>query len=239
MTKTIKILLLLLFSSFLAIGTPVVSTFAQTATEEAQADQEATDSSSTSDSINDIKKIIKENIENSKVKGAIDNLLNRKIAILGQVTRITDETITIENIDGTRILPLDDEPEITKDGDQIDVDKVEVENWVLALGNLKEDNFSPRFIEVSTDTLRPKNQMVMIGTISEIGLKQITIIPRSEESEKTLTVSTSTVFQDFDGEEVSLSDFEEDFNVLVTGFVDDEGDVTIATLKSLAALTDE
>jgi len=192
-----------------------------------------TDSPTASESIKDIKKIIKENIENNKVKGAINNLLNRKIAMIGQITRITDDAITIKNISGTKILALDSNPKITKDNKVIDVERIEVENWTMVLGKLKDDNFSPHFIFIFSKTLRPKTQVVLIGTITSISKSEIKITPRSGNEETILKLSTNTNYQDYDGEKASLNNFSEDINVLITGFENNNG-FTAATLKSLA-----
>jgi hypothetical protein len=191
--------------------------------------------STASESIKEIRKIIVDNIENKKVQGAIDNRLNRKISTIGQITRITDDAITIKNISGTKILSLDNNPKITKLGKEINVDTIEVENWAMVLGKLEDDNFTPHFIFIFSKTLRPKNQSVMIGTITSISKSELNIIPRSGDKEITLKISTNTNYQDFDGEEAKVGDFSTDINVLTSGFEDDNG-ITISTLRSLAPL---
>lgn len=224
MKKLHQILLLFFIALFLA----VIPTYAQ---------EEETSEATNSASFENIKQIIKENLENNKVKGAIDNLLNRKQAYIGEVTRVTDETITISNRLGSQIVPITEAFSITKDGDPIEISDIAVENWVLVLGRIVDDTFSPLFIEVSTKTLRPKNQFVTIGTITEIGKSSITIQPRSGASTLSVDLKSTTEYQNFDGSELDLSDFTEDITVLITGFeTDDEPEA--ATVHSVADINE-
>lgn len=218
-----KLLILIIIG--LAVFGPTLVVFAQEKTDEATSSSES------------IKEIMK-NADLKKVNGAINNLLNKKVAMIGEVARITDESITITNILGTRILALNNNPKIIKNKEIIGVEKVEVENWVMVLGKLEEDNFSPHFIYVSTETLRPKNQEVIMGTITSISNSELKISNRSGNEEQTLKLSKNTNYQNSNGEEVSASNFSKDLNVLVTAFIDDSS-TTVATLRSLAALSDE
>lgn len=200
--------------------------------QETNTKNEATQSAS----FENIKQIIKENIANSKVKGAIDNLLNRKIAIIGQVSRITDETVTITNRLGTRIIPLEDAISILKDGKPIQSSEIAVENWVTVLGKIKDDDFSPVFVYVYTKSLLPKTQFVRIGTITQLTRNSITITPRSGEADTIITITQTTDFEDLSGAEITLADLSEDLTVLVSG-VEAESKVEATTIRSLAPIT--
>lgn len=199
--------------------------------------QEETKSASDSASFENIKQIIQENLANNKVKGAIDNLLNRKQAYIGEVTRVTDETITIANRLGTQIIPITEAISITKNDDVIEISDIAVENWVLILGKIKDDNFSPVFVEVSNNSLRPDTQFVTIGTITEITNNSISIQPRTGESIQDISIETTTEYENFDGTQLNLSDFTEEITVLVTGFEDD-GSIEAATIHSVADIND-
>lgn len=221
----LKKLSILFILSLAIILKPSFLVFAQDETKEA---------TNSSESLKDIMK----NADLGKVNGAINNLLNKKVAMIGKVTRITDESITITNISGIKILNLDSNPKILKDLEEIEVEKIEVENWITVLGKIEDDEFTPHFIFVSATTLRPKNQEVMIGVITSITNTEVKVRARSGDEEKTLKLSKTTSFQDSDGEEVSASSFSEDINILITG-TNDETNTTALTLRSLAPLSDE
>ncbi len=195
------------------------------------------DDATQSASFENIKKIIKENIANSKVRGAIDNLLNRKVALLGEVSRVTDETITISNRLGTKIIPLAENLSISRDGKEVKVADIAVENWVTILGRIKNDDFSPSFIMVSTESLQPKTQYIKIGTITKVSKTSITIKPRSDETEKEIFVTKTTSFEDLNGVEMKLTDLSQDITVLVSGH-DTQAKVEATTIRSLAPLNE-
>ncbi|GIK83487.1 MAG: hypothetical protein BroJett025_01090 [Patescibacteria group bacterium] len=220
-------LIALLFLSLTQISIVSIPVFAQ----------ETEDESTQSASFENIKKIIKENIENSKVKGAIDNLLNRKVALFGQIIRVTGETITITNRLGSRIIPLDETLTITRDGKLIKSEDIAVENWVTILGRIKDDDFSPVFLYVYTKSLLPKPQYVRIGTITAVTKNSITIKPRSDEAETTISIVKTTEFEDLTGTEISFSDLSEDLTVLVSGY-NIESKIEASTIRSLAPLAE-
>lgn len=197
--------------------------------------QEASDSSS----IENIKKIIKDNLNSGLVRGTIDNLMNRKVALIGKVDRVTDETITVTNRLGTRIIPVTNVLSLTKDASDIKITDVAVENWILVLGKIADDTFTPVFIEVYEETLRPKEQFVSIGTVTQISANTITIDPRNSNSEEEISLVKTTTYENSNGEEINKSLITEDITVLVTGYLDN-GDMQAATVHSLAVIqTDE
>lgn len=202
--------------------------------QETKTQQEQAETSTKSASLENIKKIIKDNLTSGAVRGAIDNLLNRKVAMYGEVNRVTDETITITNRLGTRIVPMNDVLVVTRDEKPIQTSEIAVENWVTILGRIKDDNFSPVFMYFYTESLLPKPQYVDIGTITELTRNTITISPRSGEGEKTIKILTSTDFEDMDGIEITLSDLSEDITVLVSGNTTESDEVEALTVRSLA-----
>ena len=216
----------LLFVSTLALSNVRSAVYAQ--------EKESTQSAS----LENIKKIIKENISKGTVRGAIDNLLNRRTAIIGEVTRVTDETITITNATGTRIIPTDQTLLITREEKEIQKSEIAVENWATVLGKLTDDTFSPVFLYIHTKSILPKTQYVTIGTITEITKNTITLIPRSQPEEKTITIVTTTDFETLDGSPAALKDLSEDITVLVSGYETDSK-IEAATIRSLAPVVED
>jgi hypothetical protein len=201
-----------------------------------ETEAEATQASNSA-TLENIKQIIKDNLTSGAVRGAIDNLLNRKTAIYGEVTRVTGETISIAHRLGTRIIPVNEAFLISKDDKEITISDIAVENWVTILGRIKDDNFSPVFIYVYNESLLPKSQYVELGTITNITNKSINILPRSNQTEQTITILNSTQFEDVDGDEISLSDLSEDITVLVSGHSSNTA-VEALTIRSLAPISD-
>lgn len=172
------------------------------------------------------------------VKNVLGLSSDKKEAVIGEVTRVTDETITLSSRHGTKIVPVTKEVSITKGGKDIELTDLAVENWVTVLGKIIEDNFSPVFIYVYSQSLQPKSQYVAIGTITEITRNTITITPRSGDTDKTINILNTTEFEDLNGLEISLSDLEKDITVLVSAH-ETETKIDALTVRSLAPLADE
>ncbi len=218
-------LLIFLLLFFGASCITVTTSYAQTS--------EATESASAEKKL-DIKQLLTIN----GVKNVLGLSSEKKEAVLGEVARVTDETITLNTRKGTRIIPIDNAISITKDNKKIELTEVAVENWVTVLGKIVDDTFSPVFFYVYTESLLPKTQYVAVGTITEISKTSITIIPRSGTDEKVITVSKNTAFEDLNGVEITLNDLEEDITVLISGH-ENESKVDALTIRSLAPVITE
>lgn len=226
--KSLFLLLsMIAFLSILAVVTPTIHAQKATATPSAQATDSAT--------IQGIKKIIQENISSDKVMGAIDNLINKNVGMIGKVTRITDSAISLSNQSGTKILPIDQSITITKDNKEIGVTDIAVDNWVTVLGKEDDNTLTPKFIFVSTKDLRPRTQFTSIATITKIEKNSITVLPRSGGEERVITLVKATKYEDASGETIKVTTLTNDVTVLITGYVTDTG-IEAATIRSLATL---
>lgn len=183
--------------------------------------------------------LIKERLQKSAVMGATDG--TEKHALVGQVQRVTGEAITIETTEGsTTILPLTDVVLLNQEEEPITIDSVVIDSWVTALGYLtKETTFSPAYIIVAAESLQPRAQYVSIGSITKISSTLLTLAPRNDPNTTVdIDLLRSTDLQDAAGESVTHTDFEEDMQVLVVGYVDDD-EFEARTVRSLAPLGHE
>jgi hypothetical protein len=182
-----------------------------------------------------IQRIVEEKSE--QIKGVIDQLSQQKRGFIGQVERVTEESLTITNSKGTEIIPFDEEVTLLKANQEISVDDIAVDDWVVVMGLIIDDTFTPKRILVSSVSLRPKNHLVTLGTIIDQSSKEITVLSRQNE-EINFKVTTKTKYQDRSGEAVRSSEFAEDIQVLIIANEDDDGKNAsiIRSLVSLEAL---
>jgi hypothetical protein len=190
-----------------------------------------------SESVQGIRSIIQRGLQNDRIKGVIDNLMGKKTAMIGEVSRLTDETITIQGRMGARILALGDSVSIIKNRQEIEVSDIAVENWLTVLGEIRNDEFNPRFIFVSEENLRPKSQFVSVGNITKINNNQLTIELRSTGESRNINLNSSTKYRDLDNDEIRLTNLEEAMSVLVTGHETDNG-ITGLTIKALVGISE-
>ncbi len=200
--------------------------------------QEATDSGSPSpeETTQELKERIQRIVEekSDQIKGVIDQLSQNKRGFIGQVERVTEESLTITNSKGTEIVSVDEEVTLLKNNQEISIDDIAVDNWLVVMGVIEDDAFSPKRILVSSASLRPKNHLVTLGTIIDQSSKKITILSRQNE-EITFNIDSKTDYQDQDGKDASSNDFIVDLQVLIVGNEDDEGkDATV--IRSLVLL---
>ncbi len=185
----------------------------------------------------ELKKRIEKVIEKSrdKVKGAVTNILSEKTGFIGEVTRLSQEALSIKQLNGdTKIIPLDESITLVKEGKKISPDSIEVGNWVIVIGNkTPSGDFEPEFIVVKSKSLRPKPKQVMIGTITKISKNGCTILPRGESEEKEFSFDSKAQYQNVDGATLKVTDFSKDVSVLVIAADEQNGESEITTMRSL------
>jgi hypothetical protein len=184
-----------------------------------------------------IQRIVEENSD--QIKGVIDQLSYQKRGFIGRVERVTQESLTLENRKGTQIISIDEKVTLLKSNQEISIDDVAVDDWLVVMGVIEDDTFSPKRILVSSTSLRPKNHFVIIGTITDQSNGELNLLSRQSE-ELSFDINKKTQYQDQDGETGSSKEFIKDLQVLVVGYEDDSGKnaTTIRSLVSLETLQD-
>ncbi len=170
-----------------------------------------------------------------KVAGALDSFLSEKRAIIGEVQRITDEALTIQHQDGTTIIPLSDQVTLLKNNKAIASSEIAVGNWATVLGNRERSTVEPEYVLISVESLLPKQQIVLLGTVTKQARNSLTIQPRGGEAPKTIRITRSTAIQSSNGDEATITDLSTDITVLVAGFISEDG-IDASTIRSLAEL---
>lgn len=184
-----------------------------------------------------IEKIVEE--KKDQIKGIIDNLDSSKQGFIGEVARISEEAITVKTNTSTRILPITEDVELLEDGKEIELSDIAVENWLVVLGIIEDDNFTPIRILVSEESLRPLPSYITLGSIKSLEKNELTIVPRSgEEEEIPVTLNSDTLFEDLNGEEIDRTDIEEETQALIVA-LDDDGEKIANRVRILTVINDE
>jgi len=233
-------LMLIAFALFasLSISLPVSAannTSAQSATEtqiEESSDGQSATSSSQED-LSETTKNLRERIERiveekrDQIKGVLTEIDAVRRGTVGEIQRVTEDSITIRSRTGTEIIPLSNTlypVTITKAGKTVKVSEIAVGNWLLALGVIEDDDFQPIRLQISEDSLRPATRSVAIGTLDEIERAAITISARDGSGQVTYTTNKNTIYQDISGEEITAQDLEVEMQVVAAGIISDEDD---------------
>jgi hypothetical protein len=195
--------------------------------------QTSTSSSETTQKLRErIEKIVEE--KKDQIQGAIEDLSQQKRGFIGEVQRVTEETITVKNHKGTQIISVNEDMVILKAGKSIDVESIAVGDWLVVIGTIEDDVLVAKRILVSGETLRPRTHTVALGSVVERTAKELTVLTRKGET-VTFTIATTTEYQDQDGEKAKATEFVEDMQVLVVGYETDGGK-TATKVRSIVLL---
>lgn len=213
---------------------PVYSTVsAQTASPGAG---DASDSATTEELRKRIERVVYERRE--QIKGVVEDLLGKKGAYIGEISRISEEAITVKYNDIPSIIPLTDSLVILQGTTPLSIDKIEVGNWAVVVGTRSDNSIEPEYVLVSDTTLRPQTQLVKLAAIKSINRSQLVLIPRGSQEEQKATILKNTKFQDMNGDAAVVRDFDVDLNVLVTAVQGKDG-WELKTVRSLAPLSED
>lgn len=180
-----------------------------------------------------IQKISEENRE--KIKGALDQLQQKKQALAGTVQRVSEEAVTIKGAQGTTIISVSENLSFWKNGKVIKISDIAVDNWATALGTIINDSLEIEVVFINEKSIKPKNDKIDLGTITALETGEIKISSRKNQEEIVYSITKQTDFRDPDGETVKPSLFSEDITVVIIGYSDDEDSVA-TTIQSLAPL---
>lgn len=221
-TTKYKNFFLLIASGLFLLSTSLV--FANTSSESAQPEENST--------IDNIKKVIQ---EKKTELGTVGANLRTQRAYLAKVTRVSKETLTVSNYAGSKIVPIGEEVIIQKKGKDIKVDEIVIDNWVGIYSEVVEGNLKIKKIIVYEKDFTPKNKVITIGSIADIGKSDLEIVPRAEGENLHFSFAKNTSFQDYKGEEVELDDFYKDLQCLIVAFADQNGNYVVSTIKALSS----
>lgn len=183
-----------------------------------------------------IEKIVDEKRE--QVAGALDELANQRRGFIGEVQRVSAETLTIKTNKSTQILPITPNVSITKAGKVIPIDDIAVGDWAIVIGRIVDDEFQLERLLISSTTLRPQPQAVALGTLSALTRTTATVQPRNGEPATQFNLVRTTQYQDVEGNEVRLADVEEDMQVLAVGVNTNQG-LEARVIRVLVPLADD
>ncbi len=201
--------------------------------------QEPTPTTATTETTQELKKRIEKAVEEKReqIKGALQGIAADERGFVGEVQRVTDEAITIKSNDETTIIPVSEGFDLSRKNAKIKIGDVAVGNWAVVIG--KESSagvFSPEKVVISTESLQPRPQVIVIGSIDAITTKDVSITSRLNGQKYTFTIAKTTQSQNNDGTDIPIRTFKKNVQALFVG-VEGDGTTELKTVRSLAPLT--
>ncbi len=164
-----------------------------------------------------IENVVRERSE--QVQGAIDRIAAQQRGFVGQVERVTEDSLTVRSPDGLEIFALD-ETVMLKDNDDetIGVDDLVVGAWATVVGTIRDDSFQALQITIDEENPRPADHDLAIGKITAVDGDTLTLQQRAEDAEITVTFDSDTVFEDIDGTTLTEAALETDTQAVILQF---------------------
>lgn len=198
--------------------------------------QDSTSSGQTTESLKKrIEKLVEEKRE--QIKGVLSDINIQKRGFIGEVQRVSEDTVTVKTNKGTHIIALEGVA-LLKSGKSIRVEEIAVGDWVVVLGFIENDNFQAKRILVSSTSLRPPPQVVEIGTITAMDNNSITIETRKDQEIITISTSKTTEYLDLQGEAIKRLVIKPEMQALIIG-LDDKGKKNAVKVRILTATSNE
>lgn len=183
-----------------------------------------------------IEKIVEQRKE--KIETVLGEVSSPKRAFVGQVSRVSETTLTVDVAGLTRIVPMEPSVELVRNNTKIAAENIVVGDWALVMGLWEDDTFTPKKISFSEASLRPKPQIVALGSLKDVKRASVDFQPRGKDEIITLTINTKTRYQDVNGDAVQLSQFVAEDQVLIVGYKDGEQSYA-TTVRALASFSRE
>ncbi len=160
-----------------------------------------------------IEKIVEE--KKDQIMGVLDDLSQKKRGFIGEVQRVSAESITIKTNKETQIISLNNGATITKQGKALPVDDIAVGDWVIVISKLVDDELQPERVFVSSTSLRPTPQAVTIGNVFDINKTKITLNTKLNQEKREFLITKNTKYQDVNGDPIKASQITTDLQALV------------------------
>lgn len=185
-----------------------------------------------------IQNIKEKYLNKDKIDKVLGDISTQRRGFVGQVSRVSETTFTL-NVNGiTRIVPFDENVQLIKNNQPIKAESVSVDDWALVLGFLEDDSINPKKIEISSGSPLPKPIFVGLGSLKNIKSKSIDFQPRTGEQIETVIINNQTKIEDYEGEETAFAQLIEEDQVLIVGYKNDD-DTYATTIRALAPLAKE
>lgn len=187
-----------------------------------------------------VKLRIRERLQRRILGDQDENTAGKQVraAYIGQVTRVSDEAITLKTLVGTEIVPLEASVVLLKRTQPVPVTEVAVGNWLIVIGTReKNQSIRPELLLLQTVDLKPREHLVAIGVVTSTSSTSITVIPRGKTEPLTLTITKNSKLIDAVDEKMTIKTVPKDVSAIVVGFTTATG-WELGTLKTTVSMVE-
>jgi hypothetical protein len=156
--------------------------------------------------------------QKQQVKGSATQVPSDATAIIGEVLRATERTLTLRAANTTETLTISKDVPLVKARRKITLEEVAVGDWVIGIGTRSTEGFLPTQVMVYAQSLRPRPHVTAFGTIKAVTRAKVDIQLASDQSIRTFQLDKDSVLEDNAGQPLVVADLDTDLQVLAVGF---------------------
>lgn len=168
-----------------------------------------------------------------QIKGVISELGQKKRGFIGQIQRITQTQVTIQNPKEQEILTIAAGVDLQRDGKKVTIDDLVVGDWVIAEG-YQDQNFTLKRLLVFSHSIAPHTFTTQIGAVRSVTKTGLVILPRGTQTPVTFSLTKTTPIQDYAGNTLTQKNIQTDTQYLVISYLDDKNQPVVSLVRSLA-----
>ncbi len=186
----------------------------------------------------DLRRAIRERIEET-LKNS-DAPAQNFLGYIGTITQVGSATFSLTCPRGDeKTIQIQQGTTILSNGKEIPLSELVVGNGITVMGTrLDELVIEARRVIMTTDNFS-ENRQVTLGNITALDRQEITLQPRGEQQEVSWPTTRSTDYEDLNGQEITVSDLEEDQAALVITDIDKDDKRFIKRIRLLVPVEQE
>lgn len=156
--------------------------------------------------------------QKQQVKGSATQVPSDATALIGEVLRSTERTVTVRAANTTETLTVSKDVPLIKARRKITLEDIAVGDWVIGIGTRSSEGFVPTQVMVYAQSLRPRPHVTAFGTIKSVNRTKVDIQLASDQSVRTFQLDKDSVLEDNAGQPLVVADLDTDLQVLAVGF---------------------
>jgi hypothetical protein len=200
----------------------------------AQAQIDEQDEATEESTIQNIKKVIQDKQIELGQNEAEKEL---KQAYLAQVKRVSAETLTVLNNDTNIVIPLTEDLEIIKNDQEIEVEDIVVDDWIIVYSLLEEDNAVIKRLRITGKDFTQDDRMIMLGSITELYASNLLFDSRTGEENLSFLLDNDTQYFDINGDEIRLNSLYQELQCLIVAKKTNNNQWRASSIKALVDLS--
>ncbi len=202
----------------------------------AQAQEDEQTEASEESTILNIKKVI----QDKQVELGQNNQQTQEVkqAYLAQVKRVSAETLTVLNDDVNIVIPLTDDLEIIKDEEEIKVEQIAVDDWLVVYSVVEKSTPTIKRLLLTDKDFTQEERKIMLGTITKLYSSNLLFDSRTGETNLNFLLDSDTQYFDISGDEISVRNLYSELQCLIVAKSKNNDQWRASSIKTLVDLDD-